>query len=210
MRDEVTAGGENSSGILQIENVRRDLQPLRVRLIDHRAVHLCRHLLAGAEIVVDTNFDQVGLHRLDAVDGAPSCLRIGRRNHGPCDKEARDTRCLLVTNLNARWTIPAEAEHGRDAVARVDAELMLDVLGGVELRAGLEPSHVVDVAVRVDHPRHDRPAGDVDACRGRGDFDARRRPDRGNLSVLHDHHRVVDWRRCRTVDDPGADKRNQR
>ena len=165
MRDEVDAGTEERLRVVEVEDVGRDAQAVLVRLIDHGRRRLERHLGRRAEVVVDANLDEIRFHRGDAIDFLARGLGRGRVDHRAGDKEARAIergRRLRVAKLEPGLSVAPEAHDRRDPVARVAAELIEQVGLGVELRARLQPARVADVAVRVDHPRHHRPAGEID------------------------------------------------
>ncbi len=205
--NEVAACGEHVLGVLQIEDVRRDLQAQLVRLVDGGAKRVGGHLRSRAQVVVDANLHEVGTHGLDRIHRGARRRGIRSRDNGSSNEEPRDPDRLLVSNLDADGTVAAQAEHRGDAVARVDGELMSDVLGRIELGTRLESPHVADVPVRVDHPRHDRLARNVDAGRAGRNLDAGGGTDGGDLAVQDDHHAIGDRGGARAVDDARAHER---
>ena len=72
MSDEIGPRLEESLGILEVEKVRSDFEPLRVGGLDDGGEKLGGHLRARAEVVVDANFDEVDAH---------GCVRL----HGGLD-----------------------------------------------------------------------------------------------------------------------------
>ena len=205
MRDEVGAGVEHALGVIEIEEMDRDAQPLRVRLLDDRAIDVRRHL--GRPRIVDADLDDVDFHRRVAVDERARLFgRLGIE-HRTGDEQPRAIergRALIIADSESRRLIVPEREHRRHAVRGVCVEVAKDVRGGiVALR---QRFGVADMAVRVDEARNHRLAGERDALRAAGNRHARGRTDRRDPAVVDENRRVVDRRTIGSVDHAGADE----
>ncbi len=194
-------------GIVEIEDVRRDAQPARMRLLDDRPVDLGRHLGRGAQIVVDANLDDVGPRRRHARHGLTS---LAGRPGGDDVAGHEDTRTverrhrLLVACLKRRRLFSAEAPHRRDAVTREDAELPQRVCGGVRARA--QPVDVGDVGVRGEQAGEHELAGEVGGPRPWRNLHVARSTDGLDSPRTDQDRRVVDRRRPGDAHQAGADK----
>ena len=192
--DEVGAGLQQPLGVVEVVEVRGQLQAALVGRVDDRPVDFRRHLLGGAEVVVDPDLDEVDVH-------------VGRRVHplrrllggvgdddrtGHAQPRVGQAGTLAVAHRDALGAVAAETGDGGHAVARVERELARHVLLCIEGRVGLQPANVVDVPVRVDQPRRHRPAGQIHrrGVLGRGDFAAR--PDRLDDAVPHHDRAALD------------------
>ena len=176
-------------------------------------IRLRGHLRAPPEVVVDADLHDVGPERDRRVGLLDRLFGGGAGGDVPREEEARlvdvGVRPLPVAHRHARGAVAAEAEHSGDAVARVEAELRLDVLLGVERSIRLEAAHVVHVPVRVDEARHDGPAADVDLLGVGRHLDRVGRPHRLDAAVAHHQHAVLDRVGARAVDDARAHERLQ-
>ena len=194
MRDEVGAGREQRLRVGEIEEVSGDAESALVSLVDDGAIHLGRHLLRGAEVVVDTDLDDVDFLRGDSGHLRARLVRRGGREHGPGDEHPRAIE-------GGRVLLGARGEHGRRLAAkRVDGR---DAVRGV----GAQVRGRVDVAVRVDEPGDDGLPIERDARGAGGNGDTASRSGGNDAPIPNDDGRIRDRRAVGAVDERGASER---
>ena len=181
-----------------------------MRGIDDGLVGLRGHLGARAQIVVDSDLDDVGpalgdlVHLLDRLFWRRARHNVARH----IDSSQVQVRGLLaVSHRHRLGSVAAQAEHCGNAVARIQSELALDLCLGVVDR--VESLKIVDMPVGVDHARHDGPAADVDLL-GVGRYGYAVAGAHGlDPAIAYDQHPVLDRGRAGPVDDACADERLQ-
>ena len=170
MDDEIDLGVEQCLGIGLVVEMGRDFVAAPVGVADDGLIDVRLHLGGAAEIVVHADLDPVDLHGGVFVNHLAR-RRGSRRVHDlPGDIEAGPVevgRLLSVAYLHPGLAVAAETINGGHPVARIQPELIKDILFGIEFRLGLESFGGPHVRVRVDHARHDRLARDVNLV-GRG------------------------------------------
>src|SRR5260370_6020987 len=100
---------------------------------------------------------------------------------------SRTAGALLIADLEDGVLVGSQAEHRRNSVRRVGAQILLDVLAGVEFRVLREIHGVADMTVQIDKARHDELTGQVDDLSSLWHGEPGGGADARNLAVVDNH-----------------------
>jgi hypothetical protein len=225
MREGIDPGPREPLCIVEVEDMRDDLQVLSVRLVDHRARKCRTELRNRAIAIVDPDLDYVDaarglladrlarfLLRGDAVSrGFHRGVRragVGRRDAATCHPEQRPTQdALSLRRLDfygQRTHFRSERQNRRDAGIGVSVQLINDVVARVILGGERSAALEAQVNVAVDERRHDGLAGQVDACRSGRGSDGTGLSHSGHTALLDEQDTALDRRTSITRNQAGA------
>ncbi len=181
----------------------------RSRAIERRAADFGRHLRGGAKVVVHADLDEVGAHGGHAVHLRPRWFgRLrGDDRAGRAQPRAVERRGVLrVAEAESDVAAGAQAEHGGDALARVERQPAEHVLPAVELRSRAQSPGFAGVPVSVHDSGSDGLAGGLDPRGARGRAHAVHRPGIRDAPASNHHDAALDRRSARSADHPPADE----